>query len=202
MRRASLPLFIERGTRTLQEQIYRGIRQSILDGLVSADQRLPSTRSLAADLGVSRTTALLALEQLRAEGYLIARPGSGTFIAPRLPEHRRMPVSRPRKPIARPPFSRRGQLLSRMQAPDRRGQRAAAGIPARYAGARSVSLAACGRRSRVNACETAPPHTSTTRRSPACARCAKPSPSRCRHAARAATPTRCRWSQARSAAWT
>ena len=60
---------------TLQEQIYRGIRQSILDGLVSADRRLPSTRSLAADLGVSRTTALLALEQLRAEGYLIARPG-------------------------------------------------------------------------------------------------------------------------------
>jgi GntR family transcriptional regulator / MocR family aminotransferase len=120
MRRASLPLFIERGTRTLQEQIYRGIRQSILDGLVSADRRLPSTRSLAADLGVSRTTALLALEQLRAEGYLIARPGSGTFIAPRLPAPPAMPVNAPGKPIARPPFSRRGQLLARMQAPDRR----------------------------------------------------------------------------------
>ena len=120
MRRASLPLFIERGTRTLQEQIYRGIRQSILDGLVSADQRLPSTRSLAADLGVSRTTALLALEQLRAEGYLIARQGSGTFIAPRLPAAPAMPVNAPGKPIARPPFSRRGQLLARMQAPDRR----------------------------------------------------------------------------------
>jgi GntR family transcriptional regulator/MocR family aminotransferase len=120
MRRASLPLFIERGTKTLQERIYHGIRQSILDGLVSADQCLPSTRSLAADLGVSRTTALLALEQLQAEGYLIARPGSGTFIAPRLPVPPPTRVNAPGKPIARPPFSRRGQLLARMQAPDRR----------------------------------------------------------------------------------
>jgi GntR family transcriptional regulator/MocR family aminotransferase len=120
MRRASLPLFIERGTRTLQEQIYHGIRESIRAGLVSAGRRLPSTRSLAADLGVSRTTALLALEQLRAEGYIIARPGSGTFIAPRLPESPVVAVAAGDKPIARPPFSRRGQLLSRMQAPDRR----------------------------------------------------------------------------------
>ena len=77
-RAASLPIVHRRrGTRTLQEQIYRGIRQSILDGLVGADRRLPSTRSLAADLGVSRTTALLALEQLRAEGYVVARRGFG-----------------------------------------------------------------------------------------------------------------------------
>ena len=116
MRRASLPLFIERGTRTLQEQIYLGIRESILAGLVSTDRRLPSTRSLAADLGVSRTTALLALEQLRAEGYITARPGSGTFIAPRLPASPATPVTSAGKPIARPPFSRRGLLLSRMQA--------------------------------------------------------------------------------------
>ena len=144
MRRASLPLFIERGTRTLQEQIYRGIRQSILDGLVSVDQRLPSTRSLAADLGVSRTTALLALEQLRAEGYLIARPGSGTFIAPRLPAPPAMPVNAPAQT-----HRTSAVLAARPAAGAHAGagparQRAAAGIPARYAGARSVSLAALG----------------------------------------------------------
>ncbi len=82
-RTASLPIFHRRrGGRTLQDQIYRCIRQSILDGLVGADRRLPSTRALAADLGVSRTTVLLALEQLRAEGYVVARRGSGMFIAP------------------------------------------------------------------------------------------------------------------------
>ena len=69
----------------MQDQIYRSIRQSILDGLVRGDRRLPSTRALAADLGVSRTTVLLALEQLRAEGYVVARRGSGMFVAPTLP---------------------------------------------------------------------------------------------------------------------
>ena len=60
--------------------------------------RLPSTRALAADLGVSRTTALLALEQLRAEGYVVARRGSGMFIAPEPPEHARRAVA----PLAHP----------------------------------------------------------------------------------------------------
>ena len=45
--------------------------------------RLPSSRALAADLGVSRTTTLLAVQQLQAEGYLTARRGSGTSVAAR-----------------------------------------------------------------------------------------------------------------------
>jgi GntR family transcriptional regulator/MocR family aminotransferase len=118
---ASLPIFIEgRGGVTLQEQIYRSIRQSIVDGLVRADRRLPSTRMLAAELGVSRTTALLAVEQLRAEGYVEARRGSGTFIAPKLPETRVPPVATDAKAVRRLPFSRRGHELTTMQAPDRR----------------------------------------------------------------------------------
>lgn len=118
---ASLPIFIEeRGGRTLQEQIYLCIRQSIVDGLVCADQRLPSSRVLATDLGVSRTTALLAVEQLRAEGYVVARPGSGTFIASRLPELRAFAVTPGAHTVARPPFSQRGQQLAHVQAPDRR----------------------------------------------------------------------------------
>ncbi len=120
-RTASLPIFLEaRGGRTLQEQIYRCIRQCILDGLVGAGGRLPSTRALAADLGVSRTTALLALEQLRAEGYVVARRGSGMFIAPQLPEHRPRTVPPLGNLVSRPPFSRRGAHLARMRAPDRR----------------------------------------------------------------------------------
>ena len=120
-RTASLPIFLEsRGGRTLQDQIYRSIRQSILEGLVGPGRRLPSTRMLATDLRVSRTTALLALEQLRAEGYVVARRGSGMFIAPRLPEHS-PPPGGPLAHLVTPPlFSRRGYLLSRTRPPDRR----------------------------------------------------------------------------------
>jgi len=120
-RTASLPIFLDRrGGRTLQDQIYRCIRQSILDGLVGTGRRLPSTRTLASELGVSRTTALLALEQLRAEGYVVARRGSGMFIAPQLPERRPRAVPPLEKLVSRPPFSRRGAHLARMRAPDRR----------------------------------------------------------------------------------
>ena len=119
-RTARLPLFIERGSHSLQEQIYRSIRQSIVDGLVGPEQRLPSTRDLAVDLGVSRTTTLLALEQLRAEGYIVARPGSGTYIAPQLPDRRPAPMVPAGCAVARPPFSKRGYALSRSVAPDRR----------------------------------------------------------------------------------
>jgi len=120
-RTANLPIFLEgRGDRTLQEQIYRSVRQCIVDGSVSAHHRVPSTRALAAELGVSRTTALLALEQLRAEGYLVSRRGSGMYVAPQ-PSR---PVALIPPPAAitftRPPFSRRGYLLSQVRAPDRR----------------------------------------------------------------------------------
>jgi GntR family transcriptional regulator/MocR family aminotransferase len=119
-RTARLPIFLERGDRTLQDQIYHSIRRCIVQGLIGADRRLPSTRVLAADLRVSRTTALLALEQLRAEGYIVARRGSGTFIAPRLPEVRPADAAPLASAMARPPFSRRGELLAQMRAPDRR----------------------------------------------------------------------------------
>jgi GntR family transcriptional regulator/MocR family aminotransferase len=124
-RTASLPLFLESGGGTLQQQIYRGIRRCIVDGLVDANYRLPSTRVLAAELGVSRTTALLALEQLSAEGYVVARRGSGVYVSPKLPD-RRVPAARKPDPtnapsrVSRPPFSRRGALLAATIPPDRR----------------------------------------------------------------------------------
>ena len=54
---------------------------AILGGTLVPGTRLPSSRALADDLSVSRTTTLLAYEQLLAEGYLAARRGSGTFVA-------------------------------------------------------------------------------------------------------------------------
>jgi GntR family transcriptional regulator/MocR family aminotransferase len=70
----------------LQQQIYSEIRRAVLDGIVPPGSRLPSSRALADDLAVSRTTTLLAFEQLTAEGYLVGRRGSGTFVAHELPD--------------------------------------------------------------------------------------------------------------------
>jgi GntR family transcriptional regulator/MocR family aminotransferase len=97
---------------TLQQQIYAGIRRAILTGLVRPGARLPSSRALAADLGVCRTTSLLALDQLIAEGYVDTRPGSGTFAASALPDER--PHFRPAsKAITRhPPLSGRAAALA------------------------------------------------------------------------------------------
>lgn len=68
-------------SRPLFQQIYFAFRGAILSRKLAPGFRLPSTRLLAEQLGVSRTSALVAYEQLLAEGYIEGRPGSGTFIA-------------------------------------------------------------------------------------------------------------------------
>jgi GntR family transcriptional regulator / MocR family aminotransferase len=70
----------------LFRQIYEAIRAAILIGELSAKTRLPSSRDLAKQLGVSRITVVNAYEQLFAEGYLEGKTGSGTFVAKELPE--------------------------------------------------------------------------------------------------------------------
>jgi GntR family transcriptional regulator/MocR family aminotransferase len=62
-------------------QIYEHVRLKVLRGELRAGERVPATRRLAADLGVSRTVVLEAFAQLLAEGYLEGREGSGTFVA-------------------------------------------------------------------------------------------------------------------------
>jgi GntR family transcriptional regulator/MocR family aminotransferase len=62
-----------RSRQPLHRQIYGGLRRAILEGILRARQRVPSTRSLAEDLRVSRLPVLLAYEQLRHEGYLETR---------------------------------------------------------------------------------------------------------------------------------
>src|SRR5262245_51405575 len=69
----------------LYQQVYRALRSEIVARGVAPGARLPSTRALAADLGVSRNVAMLAYEQLLGEGYAEARIGSGTIVAQALP---------------------------------------------------------------------------------------------------------------------
>src|SRR5260370_18467252 len=74
-------------TEPLHEQLYRQIRDELKSGRFSdSSSRLPSSRTLATDRGISRSTVRLALSKLHAEGYLLSRPGSGTFVANLLPE--------------------------------------------------------------------------------------------------------------------
>jgi GntR family transcriptional regulator/MocR family aminotransferase len=61
------------------------LRREILDGALKPGARVPSTRALAATLGVARMTVVTAYEQLRAEGYLEGRVGSGTRVTATLP---------------------------------------------------------------------------------------------------------------------
>ena len=71
----------------LHQQLYRQIRDELVSGsFTDNSSRLPSTRALAADLGISRLTVNIAFEKLHAEGYLRSRIGSGTFVADSLPE--------------------------------------------------------------------------------------------------------------------
>ncbi len=67
--------------RPLRAQLEDGLRDAVRSGRLPARARLPATRVLAADLGVSRRLVVDAYAQLLAEGYLLARPGAGTFVA-------------------------------------------------------------------------------------------------------------------------
>jgi GntR family transcriptional regulator/MocR family aminotransferase len=102
-----------RAGRTRQRQIYDGIRRAILDGVARPGAKLRSSRDLALDLGVSRTTTLLAYDQLTAEGYLTARQGSGTFVSRELPDDRAQAARIGTGPHDRhPPPSRRALALA------------------------------------------------------------------------------------------
>jgi GntR family transcriptional regulator/MocR family aminotransferase len=81
------------------------LRTAIVERLLRPGQRLPSTRALADELGVSRISVLEAFEQLTAEGYCEGRVGRGTFIAELLPRDlasRNRAVSAPEPPGPRP----------------------------------------------------------------------------------------------------
>lgn len=73
---------IDRTLKTpLYKQLENFLRRHILEGILKPTQKLPSSRELAEDLGISRITVKSVYEQLLAEGYLKSRTGSGTFVS-------------------------------------------------------------------------------------------------------------------------
>src|SRR5437660_11646204 len=74
-------------TEPLHQQLYRQIRDELKSGtFTDGASRLPSSRALAVDLGISRLTVNLAFSKLHPEGYLRSKAGSGTFVANPLSE--------------------------------------------------------------------------------------------------------------------
>mgnify|MGYP001042079047 CR=1 FL=1 len=91
MRKASAALvpviaIDRRADRSLHRQISDAFRDAILRGELRSGQRIPSTRLLAEELGISRISVISAYEELTAEGYFETRAGSGTFVSHSLPE--------------------------------------------------------------------------------------------------------------------
>ncbi|MBJ7416992.1 MAG: GntR family transcriptional regulator, partial [Niveispirillum sp.] len=78
----------------LQQRLFDRLRGAIVNGAIRPGERLPSTRTLAADLGVSRNTVVAAVDRLTSEGYLEARIGSGTFVCRTLPDDAMAPAVR------------------------------------------------------------------------------------------------------------
>ena len=69
------------GRGPLHAQLTRALKSTLFSGSARTGERLPPTRALARELGVSRNTVLAAYEQLRAEGLLDSRVGSGSYVA-------------------------------------------------------------------------------------------------------------------------
>ena len=98
----------------LSTRVYRAIRSAILDTTLRVGDRLPSTRALAGDLAISRSTAEAAYAQLEAEGYLTRNIGDGSYvsadIATPTPRNRQASFSTPQLPA----LSERGLKISEL----------------------------------------------------------------------------------------
>lgn len=114
--------------RKVSVQLYMALRDIILTGGVKAGERLPASRTLAAELDLSRTTVSNAIDRLIAEGLLEARIGAGTYVSTALQGQRvtRPPRPEDRQAVTRPRlshatrhatrhFAPRGRLPHRMQ---------------------------------------------------------------------------------------
>ena len=100
----------------LRQQVYLQLRSAIEVGTFAAGSKLPPSREHAQALGVARNTVLWALERLRAEGYVVARVGDGSYVAPDLAALRtpgRTP-NRKRSAVLLPAagLSQRGRLVA------------------------------------------------------------------------------------------
>ncbi|MEV4256805.1 PLP-dependent aminotransferase family protein, partial [Spirillospora sp. NPDC049652] len=128
-----LHLGLDRSAGHLAAQLAAECRNAIRAGRLAAGTRLPSSRDLARDLGVSRGVVVTAYEQLIAEGFLVARRGDGTRVAPNA-----LPVSRPVPPPAPP--SRPAGPARAAEPEDRRTAAAARPEPVAHTGRTSACL--------------------------------------------------------------
>lgn len=105
--------------KALHRQIYDAYRTAIVDGRLHSRQRIPSSRVLASELGVSRFPVLNAYAQLLAEGYIESRIGSGTVVSSSMPDQ--LTSSRPAgaqfvvSPSGPRPLSRHSSLFPRLE---------------------------------------------------------------------------------------
>lgn len=98
---------------SLQEQVFRQLRDAIAAGQLKPGARLPASRAYAAEQGLARQTVTIAYERLAAEGFVTTRRGAGTFVSGELPAR----PTPPGKAVA-VPRSRRLQAL--LASPPRR----------------------------------------------------------------------------------
>ncbi len=91
------------GGKPLFAQLYSQICHLILNQRLSGGEKLPSSRAMATDLGLSRTTVVSAYEQLEAEGYIEARRGAGVFVVEGLSEGLFESVAATARPLSVPP---------------------------------------------------------------------------------------------------
>lgn len=85
----------QNSSQTVGTQLYVALRDLILSGGFTAEDRLPSTRTLARELGLSRTTVVGVFERLIAEGLIESSIGSGTFVSAALNADRPQPLPEP-----------------------------------------------------------------------------------------------------------
>lgn len=121
------------GAVSLGRQLYDVIRQLILAGDLRAGTKLPASRVLSKETGLSRNTVLSAYEQLQSEGYVVSTTGSGTFVSDTVPC---LPSRDPAQAVAEaivPPhlaLSRRGaELVRNAQASSRQWGAFTPGVP-------------------------------------------------------------------------
>jgi GntR family transcriptional regulator / MocR family aminotransferase len=84
--------------RSLRRRLEHSLREAVRSGRLAPDARLPSTRELCTELGVSRGVVVDAYAQLAAEGYLRTRRGGGTTVAPAVAQASPQTPARPRTP--------------------------------------------------------------------------------------------------------
>jgi GntR family transcriptional regulator / MocR family aminotransferase len=98
-------------------QLCAALRDAILDGRLRPGARLPSTRDLARRYNLARGTIVAAFEEMKAEGYLTGRSGSGTYVADVVPDALLHATPSPRSRRATPHPVRRLSDIARRARP-------------------------------------------------------------------------------------